>query len=145
MTKPPKSPAQDTLIALLRAADQLKRQVAQTITPHGVTLQQYNVLRILRGAGPEGLPTLEIAQRMIEQAPGVTRLLDRLARKQLVARSRGAEDARQMICRITPKGLTLLARMDLPVLEADTAAMSPLSRAAQQELAGLLARLCREP
>ncbi len=139
--RPTRSVAQDTLIAIVRAADRVKREVAQVIEPHGVTLQQYNVLRILRGAGPEGLPTLEVGARMMEQAPGVTRLVERLVRKQLVARSRGNEDGRQVICRITPKGLALLARMDQPVLEADTAAVSALSRMEQLRLTALLARL----
>ncbi len=139
--RPSRSVAQDALIAIVRAADRVKREVAQVIEPHGVTLQQYNVLRILRGAGPEGLPTLEVGARMMEQAPGVTRLVERLVRKHLVARARGHEDARQVICRITPRGLALLARMDRPVLEADTAAVSGLSRMEQLRLTALLARL----
>ena len=142
---PTRSIAQDALIALLRSADQVRRDVAAVIEPHGVTLQQYNVLRILRGAGPEGLPTLDIGLRMIEQAPGITRLLDRLIRKQLVSRSRGRDDARQVICRITPRGLRLLATMDTPVLEADTAALAALGTAGQRQLITLLARLAREP
>lgn len=139
--RPARSVAQEALIAVVRAADRVKREVAQVIEPHGVTLQQYNVLRILRGAGPEGLPTLEVGARMMEQAPGVTRLVERLVRKQLVARARGDEDARQVICRITPKGLALLARMDQPVLEADTAAVSALSRMEQLRLTALLRKL----
>jgi DNA-binding MarR family transcriptional regulator len=78
---------------------------------------------------------------MMEQAPGVTRLVERLVRKQLVARARGDEDARQVICRITPKGLALLARMDQPVLEADTAAVSALSRMEQLRVTALLRKL----
>src|SRR4249920_1411214 len=116
--RPARSVAQEALIAVVRAADRVKREVAPVIEAHGVTIQQYNVLRILRGAGPEGLPTLEVGARMLEQAPGVTRLIERLLRKQLVARARGQEDGRQVICRITPKGLALLARLDQPVLDA---------------------------
>jgi DNA-binding MarR family transcriptional regulator len=139
--RPARSVAQEALIAVVRAADRVKREVAQVIEPHGVTLQQYNVLRILRGAGPEGLPTLKVGARMMEQAPGVTRLVERLVRKQLVARARGDEDARQVICRITPRGLALLARMDQPVLEADTAAVSALSRMEQLRVTALLRKL----
>ena len=62
----------------MRAADLVRRRVTCVLEPHDITGQQYNVLRILRGAGAEGLPTLEIAQRMIEQTPGITRLIDRL-------------------------------------------------------------------
>lgn len=141
LVRPTRSVAQEALIAVVRAADRVKREVAPVIEAHGVTMQQYNVLRILRGAGPEGLPTLAVGARMLEQAPGVTRLIERLLRKQLVARARGDEDARQVICRITPKGLALLGRMDQPVLDADTAAISRLSRMEQLRLTALLAKL----
>ena len=141
--RPTRSVAQEALIAVVRAADRVKREVTPVIEAYGITIQQYNVLRILRGAGPEGLPTLEVGARMLEQAPGVTRLIERLRRKQLVVRARGDEDARQVICRVTPKGLALLARMDQPVLDADTAAVSRLSRMEQLRLTALLAKLER--
>jgi DNA-binding MarR family transcriptional regulator len=70
------------------------------------------VLRILRGAGGEGLPTLAIGERLIEQAPGMTRLLDRLEAKRLIRRKRCAKDRRQVLCWITPAGLRLLDRLD---------------------------------
>src|SRR2546422_610497 len=70
--------AKDAVIAIFRAADRLRRHFTPLLESHGITLQQYNVLRILRGAGKEGLCTLELAGRMIEQAPGSTRLIDRL-------------------------------------------------------------------
>ncbi len=82
------------------------------VEPHGITLQQFNVLRILRGAGDEGLPTLEVADRMIEQTPGVTRLLDRMEAKELVRRQRCPKDRRQHLCWITAKGLALLEKID---------------------------------
>ena len=88
--KPPdafRSREQQALVGLLRTAEAVKRTLAQVIEPHGITPQQYNVLRILRGAGPDGLPTLTIGERMIEQTPGVTRLIDRLERKGLVTRT----------------------------------------------------------
>ena len=79
--RPFANPAGEAVVTLLRTADRLRTFLEATLQPHGVTLQQYNVLRILRGAGDEGLPTLEVADRMIEQTPGVTRLLDRLEAK----------------------------------------------------------------
>src|SRR3982751_1849888 len=94
-------------IGLLRTADALKRSIAKLIEPDGITPQQYNVLRILRGAGRDGLPTLTIGERMIEQTPGVTRLVDRLERKGLVARVPCPKDRRRVFCRITPEGLDL--------------------------------------
>ncbi|HEY8021884.1 MAG TPA: MarR family transcriptional regulator, partial [Thermoanaerobaculia bacterium] len=89
------SRGQESVIAVLRTADLLRRRLSQASEPHGITFQQYNVLRILRGAGGEGLPTLAIGERMVEQAPGVTRLLDRLEAKGLATRSRGESDHRQ--------------------------------------------------
>ena len=84
------------------------------------------MLRILRGAGPRGLPTLDIAERMIEQAPGITRLLDRLERKALVRRERCPKDRRRVLVAITPGGLRLLAGLDGPVAEADDALLARL-------------------
>jgi DNA-binding MarR family transcriptional regulator len=115
--------------------------MAHRIEPAGVTLQQYNVLRILRGAGPEGLPTLEIAERMIEQAPGITRLLDRLEAKDLVHRERCPDDRRQVTCRINEDGLALLARLDKVVNSADELLLPRLTPAEQRQLVRLLDRI----
>ena len=82
--RPFQSAAHEAVVGLMRTADLIKRQAAAIVEPHGITLQQFNVLRILRGAGADGLPTLEVADRMIEQTPGVTRLLDRMEAKGLV-------------------------------------------------------------
>jgi MarR family transcriptional regulator, organic hydroperoxide resistance regulator len=106
------SRGQESVIAVLRTADLLRRRLSRVSEPHGITFQQYNVLRILRGAGEGGLPTLEIGERMVEQAPGVTRLLNRLEAKGLAARSRGEVDHRQVICRLTAKGRSLLVQLD---------------------------------
>ena len=82
-SKPFPSKSQEAYVALLRTADDSKRFVTQVLEPSGVTLQQYNVLRILRGAGEGGLPTLTVAERMVERTPGVTRLIDRMEKLQL--------------------------------------------------------------
>ncbi len=126
-TRPFRSRRQEGVLALLRTADVVRRTVSAVIEPSGITLQQYNVLRILRGAGPEGLPTLEIASRMIESSPGITRLLDRLEEKKLVARVRCPKDRRQVLCTATPEALRLLATLDAPVHEADDGALRILS------------------
>ncbi len=115
------------MLGLLRAADLARRVVSGVLEPAGITAQQYNVLRILRGAGPDGLPTLEIANRMIEQAPGVTRLLDRIEAKGWALRNRCAEDRRQVLCSITPEGLTLLEMLDAPMDEVDDLVLHELS------------------
>jgi len=133
------------VIGILHAADALRRRGAALLETFGITLQQFNVLRILRGARPDGLCTLTIAERMIEQAPGITRLIDRLEAKQLVVRVRSAEDRRQVWCRITPAGLRLLARLDEPVAALDRQAVAGLPRADQVRLAELLQAVHREP
>jgi DNA-binding MarR family transcriptional regulator len=140
-TRPFGSVAQEALLALIRTTDRVKRVGAERIAPHGVTVQQYNVLRILRGAGPEGLPTLEIADRMLEQAPGITRLLDRLEAKRLVARERCPTDRRQVTCRITRTGLSLLEKLDPIVNEADEIVGASLTQRELEQLITLLDRI----
>ena len=142
--KPPenfRSREQQATLGLLRTADAVKRSLAQVIEPHGITPQQYNVLRILRGAGPAGLPTLTIGERMVEQTPGVTRLVDRLERKGLVARTPCPDDRRRVFCRITEKGLELLTELDEPVNRWDAQAVSALAPADLASLIGLLDRV----
>jgi DNA-binding MarR family transcriptional regulator len=117
-TRPFPSQGQEAAVALLLTADVVRRAMGAAVEPHGITVQQYNVLRILRGAGAEGLPTLEIVERMIEQTPGITRLIDRLESKKLVSRQRCPNDRRRVFCRITPAGTALLAKLDAPVRAA---------------------------
>ncbi|MFA6954907.1 MAG: MarR family transcriptional regulator [Thermoanaerobaculia bacterium] len=107
----------EAVIGLLRAADLLGRRLGGATGCEAISPPQYNVLRILRGAGDAGLPTLEIGNRMIEQAPGITRLLDRLEARSLVRRERCLRDRRQVLCYITPQGLELLSRLD-PSIDA---------------------------
>jgi len=138
--KPFPSQQQETLVALIRTADLFRRVVSGVVEPLGVTAQQYNVLRILRGAGAEGLPTLEIAERMIEQTPGITRLIDRLEAKKLVARQRSATDRRCVYCRITPAGLELVGRLDKPVEAAAGDSLHSLNQRELKQLVELLDR-----
>jgi len=142
--KPPqsfRSREQQATLGLLRTADAVKRSLAQVIEPHGITPQQYNVLRILRGAGAEGLPTLSIGERMIEQTPGVTRLVDRLERKGLVERTPCAKDRRRVFCRMTVKGLELLKELDDPVNRWDARSVSVLPPSELDSLIDLLDRV----
>ena len=99
------------MVALLRAADRVRRRAARIVEPHGITLQQYNVLRILEGAREDGVPTLEVAARMIEETPGVTRLLDRLEAKAYIRRQRCPRDRRQHLCWLSREGTLLLDRL----------------------------------
>jgi DNA-binding MarR family transcriptional regulator len=118
-SRPFRSRRHEAALGLLKTADLLRSRASKVIEPFGVTDQQYNVLRILRGAGKDGLPTLEISERMIERAPGITRLIDRLEKKKLVSRRRCATDRRQVFCLLAPAGARLLARMDAPVQRMD--------------------------
>jgi len=117
--RPFRSRRHEAALGLLKTADLLRTRASKVIAPFGVTDQQYNVLRILRGAGRDGLPTLEISERMIERAPGITRLVDRLEKKALVSRRRCARDRRRVYCVLAPAGARLLARMDAPVERMD--------------------------
>ena len=126
-TRPFPSVEAEAVVGLMRTADVVKRGLARVVEPRGITLQQYNVLRILRGSHPEPLPTLEIAERMIERAPGITRLLDRLEAKELVKRERCPHDRRQHLCWITADGQALLRKLDGPMLAASDARLKGLS------------------
>lgn len=139
--KPFRSAAQEAVLGLLRTADVVRRLIARSLEPYDVTPQQYNVLRILRGAGAEGLPTLTIGERMLEDSPGVTRLIDRLIAKGLVSRKRSTEDRRQVLCQITQAGLDLLVQIDALVEGRDEDAVSVLTPDEQKELIRLLDRI----
>ena len=129
---------QDAVVNVLRTANYLDRFCAPMFDQHGITSQQFNVLRILRGAGLGGLPTLDIAERMIEQAPGITRLLDRLEGKKLVRRERPADNRRQVLCYITKPGLDLLQELDAPVRNKVKQALHRLDESEIEELIRLL-------
>jgi len=134
--------SETALVALFKAADRVQAFLASVVEPHGITVQQYNVLRILRGAEPTGLPTLTIADRMIERAPGITRMIDRLEARRLVARERRSDDRRCVHCRISAEGLELLRRLDRPVLQGDEIAFAKLTAAERAQLTALLGRVC---
>ena len=140
-TRPFRSRSQEAAVATMRTADDLRRHFGRVVEPHGITLQQYNVLRILRGARGEPLPTLEIGERLIERKPGVTRLLDRLAKKGLVRRERSEEDRRQVHGFITEAGLELLAKLDGAIDAADEVLATELDESELETLIGLLDRV----
>ncbi|MCB1007432.1 MAG: MarR family transcriptional regulator [Acidobacteria bacterium] len=137
-SKPFRSPAEEAYIGLIRTTDLVRRKLCDRLESEGVTHQQYNVLRILAGAHPESLPTLEVGERMVERAPGITRLLDRLGEKGLVERRRCPSDRRQMDCRITANGLALLDRLRDPVLEEIESAFRCIGPARVELLSRLL-------
>lgn len=107
----------ELFVSLQRTADALAQEAEQILKARGLTGPQYNVLRILRGAEPQGLACHGIGERMITRDPDMTRLLDRLESRGLIQRERLAEDRRVVKTRITPAGLDLLKTLDQPVRE----------------------------
>ena len=140
-TRPFRSKSQEAYLALVRTADDSKRLAGTILESSGVTLQQYNVLRILRGAGEDGLPTLAVAERMVERTPGVTRLIDRMERKGWVTRKRCTEDRRRVWCKISEPGLDLLASLDRPIDMLDVAIGEALDDSELETLIALLDRI----
>jgi DNA-binding MarR family transcriptional regulator len=116
-SKPFPRRSSEALLSVMRTAALLEHQLNEVLRPYGITELQYNVLRILRGAGPEGLCGREISERLVSQVPDVSRLLDRMEGMQLLRRERDATDRRHVTARITPRGLRVLDEAT-PQLEA---------------------------
>jgi DNA-binding MarR family transcriptional regulator len=118
-TRPFRSRKQEATIALLRTASVVSRVLERVVEPAGLSLAQYNALRIVRGAGSAGIPTLAVRERMIQEGTTITRILDKLEAAGLVRRERSTPDRRQVVCFVTPEGRQLLERLDPKVNEAD--------------------------
>jgi MarR family transcriptional regulator, organic hydroperoxide resistance regulator len=131
-------------IALQKTADALGQQAEQLVKTHGLTGAQYNVLRILRGAEPEGLPCSTIAERMISHDPDMTRLLDRMEKHGLITRQRQTDDRRIVKTRITAKGLDFLRRLDQPIRELHKRQFRHVPAARLKTLAAMLKQICAE-
>jgi DNA-binding MarR family transcriptional regulator len=130
-------PEQEAVLNVLRTADQLQIHFARLFRRFGLTPQQYNILRILRGEG-RPLPILEIAARMITVVPGITGLIDRLEAANLVERKRCDEDRRVVYVAIAPQALEALAQIDEPLVELHRALLGHLTREELATLSGLL-------
>ncbi len=137
-TRPFGSLEEEVLLGLARTADVLDRGIAELLKPSALTRTQYNVLRILRGAGSPGLSCSEVASRMVTRDPDATRMLDRLEARRLVTRARDATDRRVVTTRITAEGLQLLASLDEPMQEHHRRALGSLGAEKLRSLAGLL-------
>ncbi len=116
-TRPFEDRRQEAALNILRTADVLKRGLELVLKPHGITSAQYNVLRILRGAGEHGLHCGGIAERMITAEPDVTRLLTRMERLGLLRRQRDGSDRRVVTAFATKRGLQLLDELEDPLRE----------------------------
>jgi DNA-binding MarR family transcriptional regulator len=137
-SRPFASPRIEATAGLMRTAAVVRRALGRAVERLEISLPQYNVLRILRGAGAEGLPTLCIRDRMIEEAAGITRLVDKLAASGFLERTRTPSDRRQVVCRITPKGLSLLTRVDPVIDQAVENSLLMLSHGQVDQLRELL-------
>jgi DNA-binding MarR family transcriptional regulator len=120
-------PEEETFIAILRTSGHLSARLTRLFKAHGLTSAQYNILRILRGAG-ESLPCLEVGHRLISPEPDITRLVDRLEKAALVGRHRSTRDRRVVEVSITRAGLNLLGRLDAPVAQVHKSNLGHLSR-----------------
>ena len=126
---------------LLAAADRLRQRLSRVLQRHDVTLAQYNVMCALRDAPPQGLPTLVAGAQLIEHAPGITRMMDRLEARGWVTRTRATDDRRQVLCSLTPVARGLVDALEAPMALAMGAGLAGLSPEQQRQLTTLLAAL----
>lgn len=132
---------EEVVLALLRTGELLTAPVTEVLRGADLSLSQYNVLRILRGAGTDGLPCGEISARMVRRDPDLTRLLDRLETRGLVKRARSTADRRVVTATITGEGLSLLASLDEPVEASLKRALAHVPVARLRELLEILEEL----
>lgn len=136
---------EEVFLNVLRTGDALLRREVEVLRTADLSFPQYNVLRILRGAGSDGLPTGSIADRMVTRDPDLTRLLDRLESRRLVSRSRSSSDRRVIVASVTEAGRRLLSRLDDKVSEVHRNQLQHLSRTELGTLAELLVRARTPP
>jgi DNA-binding MarR family transcriptional regulator len=143
--KPFESLQQEVFLEVLRTGNAMVHDLVELLRPHGLTQPQYNVLRILRGAEPDGLPTGEVGDRMVvSREPDVTRLLVRMEEHGLVARERRANNRRFVNVRITRDGLRVLKALDAPISMMHRRQLEHMTRRELESLAGLLERARKE-
>jgi DNA-binding MarR family transcriptional regulator len=119
----------------------LRSKHDEVMGKYGLTMPQYNVLRILKGVYPDGYPRCEIITRMIEPAPDVTRIIDRLLKDKLVERFNSKEDKRLSMTRITDKGITLLEKSNPEVQALGSYISSTLKNSEKKDLSDLLEKV----
>ena len=140
-TKPFSSPESAAYLALVRVASRFEQQTSDLLKPHGITPTQYNVLRILRGAGDDGLACGGVLERLVTRDPDITRLLDRLERLGYATRNRDGQDRRVVLSQITESGRELLARLDEPVTALHRAQLADLGPDGVEQLSILLGQI----
>jgi DNA-binding MarR family transcriptional regulator len=140
--KPFTSLREEALLSIARTESVARENLERVLAPHDLSMTQYNVLRILRGAGPTGLCRNEIGERLIARMPDVSRLLDRMEAAGLVHRFRSTEDRRLVNTTLTPKGKALVNRLDSAVAHYQEEQVGHLTDAQLRSLIELL-RLVR--
>jgi len=135
----------EAMLGILRTAAVLDHELSEVLRPHGLTPTQYNVLRILRGAGEAGLCGREIADRLVSTVPDVPRLLDRMETMELVVRERSRADRRYVTARLAPRGTALLAEVTPELEEVERVRMGPLDRKTLERLIEGLEAVRRSP
>jgi DNA-binding MarR family transcriptional regulator len=139
-SRPFRTPEEQLFVNLLRTARQLLDDFDRLIRGRELTQPQYNILRILRGAGPTGLPSGEIGERMVGRDPDVTRLLDRMEERGLVVRNRSTSDRRVVTTQLTADGLSMVNELDAPILAMHSRQLGHLSTDEMDQLNSLLER-----
>ena len=135
--KPFDSPQQEAMLSILRTSDLLENRLARLLRQHDLTPSQYNALRILRGAG-KPLPCLEVANRMIQVAPAITRVIDQLVARALIEKHQSPEDRRVFLVGLTTRSRRLLKKLDSPIQNLHQSLMGHLSRTDLKRLIQLL-------
>lgn len=134
------SPQQEAMLSVLRTSDLLENRLARLLRDYQLTPSQYNVLRILRGEG-KPMPILEVAERMIQVAPAITRVVDQLVQREWIGKSQSATDRRVFLIEALPAGLKRLAELDRPITELHNQLMGGLSERELRRLVAILAQL----
>ena len=128
---------QEATLAMMRTSDLLENRFARLLREHGLTLSQYNVLRILRGEG-KPLPCLEVADRMIQVAPAITRVVEQLQGLKLITKTQSQTDRRVFTIELTPAAKRLLKKIDAPILNLHAALLAHVAKKDLQNLIRIL-------
>ena len=139
--KPFASLEQEVVLNVMRTAGSLRQGTSELLKPFDLSAPQYNVLRILRGAGDEGLPCSEVGDRLVTRDPDVTRLLDRLEKRGLIERGRSSKDRRVVTATITKKGIELVNELDTPVTDLHAEQLGHMKKKEMKKLVALLEKL----
>lgn len=131
---------QESMLGIMRTSDLLENRMARLLREYGLTMSQYNVLRILRGEG-EPMPCLDVAERMIQVVPAITRVVDQLLKVELIHKSQSVDDRRVFLIELKPKAKKLLERLDQPVLDLHADLLANVTKADQRQLIEILNKI----